>query len=43
MNPECLLTPTLSSFWGGEGEEISGVALVLEANARNRLQGFSPP
>jgi prepilin-type N-terminal cleavage/methylation domain-containing protein len=40
MNPECLLSPALSSFGGGEGDGSRGHALVQGLNTRNWMRGI---
>ena len=38
MNPDSLLTPTLSSFWGGEGDGVAVVIAVQWFNARKSFR-----
>ena len=43
MNPKGLLTPTLSSFWGGEGDGVVVLLAIQGFNARNWLRGILTP
>ena len=43
LSPERLLSPTLSSFWGGEGDGIAGVMAVRGLSARNWFRGTLAP
>src|SRR6266403_4845766 len=43
MNPKGLLTPTLSSFWGGEGDGVMVLLAVQGFNARNQLREILTP
>jgi hypothetical protein len=43
LNPDELLTPSLSSFWRGEGDGSRGLASVQGFNARDWLRGILSP